>query len=200
MSIVTVLVTGFEPFHEFKTNPAQLVAERLHGQVIGGAQVVGLTLPVVFGEDTKRTFPALAELQPRLVLSLGLGAGAPCLHVERIAVNLRLCDSCDGVVPIVADGPAAYFATIDVDHVSQAILRRSVPAQARASAGDYLCNHLMYQTLHRAATHTLPLQAGFIHLPLATEQAVAEKRVNTPSLPLEAIVAGVSAAIEAALS
>lgn len=195
-----IFLTGFEPFDAFKSNPSQQVVEQLNDETIGGVRIVGLTLPVVFGEDTRRVLPLIDELNPALVLSLGLHAGRPCLDVERFAVNLRRSDAGDREVPIVDDGPAAYLSTLDVDRVGPAIARAGVPVQPHAYAGNYLCNHILYHTLHHAATQGRDYRAGFIHLPLSSEMAVAEGQMHRPSLPLDMIVAGVRAAIEEALT
>ena len=88
----TVLVTGFEPFADFRENPSRQVAEQLHGRTIGGASVESLILPVAFGQDTEKLFPVIEDRNPRLVLSLGLSPQATCLHIERIALNLRRGD------------------------------------------------------------------------------------------------------------
>ena len=194
------LITGFEPFGDFRENPAQQIAEQLHGQTIGDIDITSLILPVTYGRDTDILFPAIEELQPQLVLSLGLAARATCLQVERIALNLRNAEIADGQIPILADAPAAYFATIDVDSVASAICRQSIPAQPHVYAGTYLCNHVMYQALHLAATRGLSLRSGFIHLPLSHEQVIAGNALHMPSMPLQTMVDGVSAAIKAALS
>lgn len=197
-----VLLTGFEPFKGHKTNPSQQVAERLSGATVGGARVVGLTLPVVYGEDTAAIFAAITNHKPALVLSLGLAAGATCLEVERFAVNSRWIElGQEAQAPIITGGPAAYFATIDAERVAQAVRERTqVPARAHGDAGAYLCNHILYRTLHFAEMNSLPLKVGFIHLPLSSEQTVCENEPHRPSLPLESLVAGVRAAIEAALA
>ena len=193
-----VLLTGFEPFGEFKQNPSQQIVERLHGETIGGAQIVGLTLPVAFGEDSERVFAAIAASKPILVLSLGLAAGTPCIDVERFAVNLR--DGNGGSQQaIVADGTTALFATIDAERVAQAVREAGIPGRAHGYAGAYLCNHVLYQTLHYALQWDLSYKAGFLHLPLSSEQAIAENKLDKPSLPLETLTAGVRAAIEEAL-
>lgn len=196
-----VLLTGFEPFRNHKMNPSQQVAERLHGEIIGGARVVGLTLPVVYGEDTARVFAAITDIHPTLVLSLGLWAGAACLEVERFAVNSRLRElGQDAQEPILTDGPAAYFATVDAERIAQAIRERAqVPARAHGYAGAYLCNHILYQTLHFAETNALPLKAGFIHLPLSSEQIIGDNELHRPSLPLEIMATGIRTAIEEAI-
>ena len=196
----TILVTGFEPFGAFKTNPSQQIAERLDGETVGGARVVGLTLPVAFGQDTERTFAAIADHHPALVLSLGLYDGAACLEVERFAVNLKAEAGADAQTPIIADGFAALFATVDAERIARAVRAAGIACRAHGYAGAYLCNHIFYQTLHYAQQWDLSYQAGFIHLPLSSEQAIAEGRVHQPSLPLDTMLLGVRAALEAALA
>jgi len=192
----TVLLTGFEPFAGHPANPSQHIAERLNGETIGGAQVVSLILPVVFGADTERVFPAIEELNPAVVLSLGLSAARDCMDVELFGINQRMVAGSSDLIPIIVDGPAAYFATIDAGSVSTAMVEAaSIPVQRHGYAGSYLCNHILYQTLHYAQTRQLPLQAGFIHMPQATEFAAP----GAPSLPLESMITAVRAAIEATL-
>lgn len=191
----SVLVTGFGPFDEHTMNPTQSIAERLDGEVIAGARVTGLTLPVVFGEDTKLVFPAIAELDPSVVLSFGLQAGAAAMHIEMFAVNHRRIDDDHTLGPIVDGGPAAYFATIDVDRVGKSMGKRAgVPVIRHGYAGSYLCNHIFYQTLHHASTKGLPVKIGFIHVPFA-EEHIAD-RPDLFSLPLDRMVDAARVAVE----
>jgi pyroglutamyl-peptidase len=194
----TVILTGFQPFGEHLVNPSQQVAEQLDGHKIGRLEIKSYTLPVVYGEDIRILFPAVLDLRPKLVLCLGLEAGSPCLRVERLAVNLRM-DQGSRVEPIVPGGPAAYFASLDVDFVIQAIASRGIPCQPHIYAGDYLCNHVMYQALHFCATRHLPTKVGFIHLPLSMQQAVLEGCMDFPTLPLETMRMGIRTAIESSL-
>ena len=205
-----VLLTGFLPFGDSKTNPSQAIAECLHGETISGAQVVGLTLPVALGVDFERVAEAIEMHQPVLVLSLGLAAGTTCLDVERFALNLRVTEAGEPDAPLTpnlpqsvirAGGPEALFATIDAEQVAAAICKNAgVPARAHGYAGSYACNYVLYRTLLYAEGRTLTYKAGFVHLPLSSEQAIAENKVHVPSLPLNAMTAGIRAAIEAALA
>ena len=205
----TILLTGFAPFGGSKSNPAQLVAEGLHGAVIGGADVVALTLPVKMGADAEPVTAAIAAHQPALVLSLGLASGATCLEVERFAVNLKVTDADDPEKPlalnlpqsqIITDGMTALFSTLDTERVAAAIRGKAgVPARAHGFAGSYACNYVLYQTLHYAVQQGLSYKAGFIHLPLSSEQAIDENKLHLPSLPLSLMTAGVRAALEEAL-
>ena len=205
-----VLLTGFAPFGDSKTNPSQQIAERLHGETVGDAKVVGLTLPVRMGEDADRLTAAIADHGPTLVLSLGLAAGATCLDVERFAVNLRFAGEVDPSKPvapnlpqsvIIADGVCALAATVDAERIAAAIREKAgVPARAHGYAGAYACNHILYNALHYAMQWDMRYRAGFIHLPLSSEQVILENKMHLPSLPLDLMTAGVRAAIEEALS
>ncbi len=204
-----VLLTGFLPFGDSQMNPSQQIVEALDGETIGGACVTSLVLPVVFGQDTERVQAALAELNPDLVLSLGLAAGTSCLDVERFAVNLRVAEAWlpgQPLVPnrpqaaIVEGGPDAYFATMDIERIAAAIGERIfIPARAHGYAGAYLCNHVLYQTRRFMQTQGMTGRCGFIHLPLSCEQAVAENKVHLPSLPLSAMTQAIRIVIEEAL-
>jgi pyroglutamyl-peptidase len=197
--MATILLTGFEPFGGFQSNPSQIIAERLDGETVGGAQIIGLTLPVEFGRDTEPMFQAIAQHRPSLVLSLGLNAGATCLDVERFAVNSKKTEQIGREERIINDGFAALFATINVEQVAGAICAAGIPAQAHPYAGAYLCNHILYQTLHYAQKWNLRCRAGFIHLPLSCEQVMEAGMMSRPSLPLETMITGIRAAMEAAL-
>lgn len=204
-----VLLTGFLPFGGYQTNPSQQIAERLNGETIGGAQLIGVTLPVVMGEDADRLTAAIADHKPKIVLSLGLAAGATCLEVERFAVNLRVTDPGNPHNPmepnlpqsvIIADGVCGLSATLDAERLAAAIREKvGVPARAHGYAGAYACNHILYQALHYAMQWDLSYRAGFIHLLLSSEQAIVENKMHLPSLPLDMMTAGVRAAIEEAL-
>lgn len=208
-TMTRVLLSGFAPFGGSQSNPSHLIVERLHGEMVGGAQIIGLTLPVQMGEDAAQLMAAIAEHKPSLVLSLGLAAGTPCLDLERFAVNLRFTGEVnpDEPVPadlpqscVIADGFAALMATIDTERVARAIRAAGVPARAHGYAGAYACNHILYQTLHCAMQWNLAYRAGFIHLPLSSAQVIEENKLHLPSLPLDLMTAGVRAAIEEVLS
>ncbi len=179
-----VLITGFEPFGNRLTNPSQQIVEALHGETVAGVQIVALTLPVVYGEDTRRVFPALAGLNPIAMLSFGLDAGARGVHVEMFAVNHRLSDNPgSSLMPIDPNGPAAYFATIDTERVARAIRERAqTNANPHGYAGSYLCNHVFYQTMHHAAVNHLDCRVGFIHVPLTADEPDALTSPPSPSL------------------
>ena len=190
-----ILLTGFEPWAEWSSNPSGGVAESLDGTSIGGCEVVSAVLPVVHGADIDRVASLISEHEPVAVVCLGLHGSASALHVERVGINLKVIDGAD--YPIVEGGPDAYFSTLPTRDMVQRMEDVKVPARLTYSAGTFLCNHIMYSVLHLVAEDDLP--AGFIHVP-PTPELVAELGRSQSSMALETIrtgvVAGVTAVVE----
>lgn len=193
MSRFRLLITGFEPFGSADRNPSQMLTELLPGE-IHGFTLRSLTIPTVFGEAGEAILRAAEEFSPDVILCLGLAAGRDAMTPERIAVNIRDARIPDnrGFRPtgqrIVPEGPAAYFSTLPVEAMAQAIRDVQVPAAVSNSAGTYVCNDVLYTLLHRfAGTAT---RVGFLHVPQLPEQ-------GEPSLTLEQMRTGLIAAIGA---
>lgn len=134
-----------------------------------------------------------------MILSIGQAGGRRAVTPEVVGINLREASIPDNAgnqpqaEPVVANAPAAYFATVPVRDMVQHIKEKELPASLSYSAGAYVCNDVLYSLLHRyAGTQTL---CGFIHVPYLPEQVVGKE--NVPSLPLEKIVEALTAAIEA---
>ncbi|AEC52126.1 pyrrolidone-carboxylate peptidase [Pyrococcus sp. NA2] len=199
-----VLITGFEPFGGDDKNPTSEIAETLNGKKIGDAEVVSFVLPVSFKRAREKLIKILDEVKPDIAISLGLAPGRTHISVERVAINIidaRIPDN-DGEQPkdepIVEGGPVAYFATIPTREIVEEMKRNGIPAVLSYTAGTYLCNFVMYLTLHTSATKGYPKKAGFIHVPYTPDQ-VLEKR-NTPSMSLDLEIKGVEIAIKVAQS
>lgn len=187
-----LLITGFEPFGSGDRNPSAMAMERLPEQV-GNYKLCKLLLPTVFGEAPRMLLEKAAEIRPDMIISVGQAGGRDAVTPERIAVNIRDARIADngGNQPrgefVAPDGPAAYFSTLPVEAMAQAIRDGGIPAIVSNSAGAFVCNDVMYSALH--AYVGTPVRAGFIHVPYIPEQ-------GNPSLPLEKIVAALVAAIE----
>ena len=196
-----VLLTGFNPFGGDRINPSWRIAQALHGRLLDGHRVVAEQLPTVFGSALVALDAALARHRPTLVICLGLASGRGALSVERIAINVddaRIADNAGAQpidIPIVPGGPAAYFSTLPIKAMRDAILAAGVPGEISQTAGTFVCNHVFYGLMHRLAT--VPAlqgaRGGFIHVPMLPEQ-------GAPSLPLADMVEGLRAGIRAALA
>lgn len=196
--MATILVTAFEPFGGEDRNPA-LDAMRALPETIAGTHIATRVVPTEFNRSIRVVTEAIEKTQPVAVLAIGQAGGRAAVTPERVAINLddaRIPDNA-GVQPldqpIVAAGPAAYFSTLPVKAMVQAIRAAGVPAELSHTAGTYVCNHLLYGILHHLRdSHT---RGGFVHVPYASEQVAG--CADTPSLPLDSIVTALTAAIEA---
>jgi pyroglutamyl-peptidase len=183
----TLLVTGFEPFAGQAANPAEEVAKALDGRAIGDAVVRSAILPVHHAEAGPRVARLVQETDPRAIVHLGLAAGRARLALERVAVNVMDFDTPDNAgfcargEPCVPGGPAAYFATLPLGAILDALVAEGIPAYVSNTAGTYLCNQTLYGTLHLLASGHRAVPTGFIHLPLSPAM-VAASGLEQPSM------------------
>jgi pyroglutamyl-peptidase len=183
------LVTGFSPFGGDAINPSYEAARRLPARV-GTMQVVTAELPTSFARAARKLRALIVREQPEIVLCVGLAAERGAISVERVAINLcdaRIADN-DGVrplgKPVVAHAPAAYFSTLPVTPIVNALTRAGLPAELSLSAGAFVCNHVFYRLMHSVAQDKRAgsiKRAGFVHvpaLPLVNPQAALDDLVR----------------------
>lgn len=186
-----LLITGFDPFDGQSVNPAQEVLRCLPDR-IGDFVLCKLEVPTVFGLAGQTVLAAADRWQPDVILCLGVAAGRKDVTPERIAVNIRDARICDnaGCCPhgewVDPKGPAAYFATVPVEAMAQAIQAANLPASVSNSAGTFVCNDLMYTLLHHF--HGSATKVGFIHVPALPGQ-------HENCLPLADTIRAITAAI-----
>jgi pyroglutamyl-peptidase len=213
------LVTGFEPYGGRGRNPAAEIAARLDGSEIAGVRVVGRSLPVAFAALDGAVAATLAEVDPAVVIGLGLCPGEPVIRLERVAINLADFDipDNDGAVlvdrPLDVAGAAGRFATLPLRRVQEALLQAGIPSRLSNSAGTYLCNKALYGFLGAIEASGKAVPCGFIHLPYVPEQVagmIAEaqadrsiersRRTDVPSMDLERMVEAVRIALAVSLA
>ncbi|MGB3230908.1 MAG: pyrrolidone-carboxylate peptidase, partial [Mycobacterium sp.] len=78
-----VLVTGFGPYADTPTDPAQLAAEAVDGEGVAGASVVARIVPGAYFESVAATVQAVDEVGPELLIMLGEFGGRSMITVER---------------------------------------------------------------------------------------------------------------------
>lgn len=199
-----VLITGFDPFGGESVNPA-FEAVKLLPDVIADAEVIKLEIPTVFSKSGPAVEAGIKEHNPDVVINVGQAGGRSCVTPEMIGINLaeaRIPDN-DGEQPLdeplQADGPAAYFTTLPIKAMVQNVRDHGIPCHVSYTAGTYVCNCVMYNVLHMAATKYPHIRAGFIHVPFAAEQVV-NKPNGTPSMALTDIAKALEYIIEAAVT
>ena len=191
-----LLITAFEPFGGEAVNAAEKAVSALPEQ-IGSWQMIKRIVPTAFFAAGDAVITAIEQTQPDVVLCIGQAAGRRAVTPERLAVNCmdaRIPDNTGFQPeerPIVPDGPAAYFSTLPVKKLAEAICAADLPGEVSNSAGLFVCNALYYHVLHFAAQCRPQLRACFLHVPAMPEQ-MAE---GQPSLTAEESARALKAAI-----
>lgn len=169
-----VLVTGFGPFGGHEVNPAQIIAENLSGQMINGATIVGIIVPVNYTTSVEVVTQAIEDYNPVLVVSLGLAAGYPRIFIEKVGLNLRRFGnhSCKWLNfrRLDPNGPWFRISPFPTYSIVKNIRRAGIPAQSSLYAGIYQCNALLYGVLGYIKENDLQIKSGFIHVPLLSSQ------------------------------
>ena len=191
-----LLITGFDPFGGESINPAWEAVQSLPEE-IGPWRLHKMQLPTVFGKAARMVIEEAEKLHPGAILAIGQAGGRKGITPEQIAINWRCANIPDNEgnapvdLPVIAHGPAAYFASLPVRSLMEAIKAEGIPASVSYSAGAFVCNDLFYSLLHHFRDQKLPID--FIHVPYLPQQAGE----NIPCLPLSDIVRGLTAAIHA---
>jgi pyroglutamyl-peptidase len=173
-----ILVTGFCRFLDFKKNPTEELMKRLAAspQRFPGAELKTLVLPVDYAPSEELFLEAFQEFKPQAVIFFGLNYKIDKLDLERLAVNIDDTPKPDnqGIIrqgqKIDPEGPAAYWSTLPLQEMSQALEQATIPVSFSNHAGAYLCNHLFYFGLHTARQQGHKIPVGFIHVPPYPEQ------------------------------
>lgn len=195
-----ILVTGFDPFGGEAVNPALETVKRLP-EKIGKAEIIRLEIPTVWQKSLRTIERAIEKYDPDVILSVGQAGGRADITVERVGINVddyRIPDNEGNQItdePVVPGGPAAYFVTVPIKAMVAKMRERGIPASVSNTAGTFVCNHVTYGVCHLLATKYPGKRSGFLHIPYLPEQAAGREML--PSMPLERMVEGVTAAIEA---
>ena len=194
-----VLVTGFAPFGGEPVNPSWQAVSLLGAR---RDDIAAVELPCEFAASLPALRAAVEEHRPSLVVCVGQAGGRLDITPERVAVNLidaRIPDNAGEQpvdVPVVPDGPAAYFTTLPVKACVAAIRAAGVPASVSHTAGTYVCNQVFYGLMHLLST--LPdVRGGFVHVPYSPEQVAASGKA-APSLGVDRIADALEALVDTA--
>ena len=188
-----LLITGFEAFGGEVINPSWEAVLRLPSEVAGYA-LTKLLIPVTFGEAAAKVIATAEELAPEVILCIGQAGGRDAITPELVGINLRHGSIPDnnGYMPedkpITEGGNTAYFSTLPVRKMAEAIKAVGVPSEVSYSAGAFVCNDVIYTLLeHYRETK---VRVGFIHVPYSPEQK------KEPSMDVSLMVKALTAAIE----
>lgn len=192
-----ILVTGFEPFGSDAENPTLLAVNALP-ETLAGARILKRILPVSFQAAQRMVRAAVAQEGVDAAVLTGLAGGRAKISLERVAINVqdaRMPDNdgdCPVDLPIRAEGPAAYFATLPLRCIQAGLQDAGIPVEISNSAGTYVCNLAMYCALDEIAL-----------LACARGQALSMCHIcpnkpahGAPGMPLEETVRALTTALE----
>lgn len=170
---LTVLLTGFGPFPGMPENvSARLVADvgararlafkphRFHVSI----------LPTEWNAAPQRVIALIERLRPAIALHFGVAKEAEGFRIETRGLNqCRMAIDAAGRMPsgaeLISGAPAAYEAGLPLEKIVTRLQDMQLPISKSNDAGGYLCNSVLYHSLHAAPHADTPLSAGFIHMP-----------------------------------
>ena len=193
----SLLLTAFDPFAHYTMNPSWEVGTRLY---------LKLSITIIFISCACLTSLALRRaccsrkherVQPDVILMTGMNSGTTKYRYQSCGIKHQGCASSRIIwdckpwnEPILADAPAAYFATIPVHEIVRSLRAQKLPVQLEFASGGYVCNEIFYRAAHAYAGTTT--KVGFVHVPLLPEMVFDERLAR----PLEETSAILKAIIE----
>jgi len=198
MMFKKVLLTGFEPFGGASFNPSGAVVQEIAEHGIDGIEIVTAILPVEFKRSAVILVDLISSHKPDVVISLGQAEGRDFIGLEQVAINLadgRIADNVGVKLvnqPINVSAVDGYFSTLPIRAIVDAISALGISAKVSYSAGTFICNEIFFTAQSFLQDSTVI--SGFIHLPLATNQAAEFPGLLT--MPIEDQVAAIRAAIK----
>ena len=166
-----LLITSFEPFGG-ETENASMLAVHALPDTVGPWRLHKAVLPVEFGTAGDRAVALAEEIGAEVVVCVGQAAGRNAVTPELVALNLQQARIPDNAgrspqyEPVVFGAREAYFSTLPVAAMADAIGENGIPSVLSLSAGLYVCNDLYYRVLHHF--HNTGVRAAFIHVPAAS--------------------------------
>lgn len=189
-----ILLTGFEPFLGRSVNPSWEAVRELDGEVIGGAWVRAVRVPVLYGGSVRAIVDELAREPVDALIIGGLAYGRASVNVEALAHGVGDVPwSADNAGAVLANersdgdasGPDALLATAPVRAITGALNQAGIPAVVSWDGGAYVSNATLYGALRHAREQMPGLRATYLHVPALPEMTTG---TSTPAMPLTTIV------------
>ncbi len=192
MSGAEVLITGFGPFPGVAWNPSGWLVQtlaRAHERRVAAA-----VLPVSWTGAWAALEPLLEAAQPRQVILFGVSREAQGIHLEQRAYNERAPHpDADGAAPdnlrLLPSHAESLDATLPLASIASTVASAGIRVKLSSDPGRYLCNALLFRTLHWA--QGTPTRVGFVHIPQIAETG--------PLTPAQALT-GARLIVETAIS
>jgi len=165
------ILTGFEPFGNYRSNPTQDLALRYHGKKIGDIEVVGLVLPALYYEAFDELCSKIDEVNPDIILSTGLASRARKFRLELVGMNRM-----DGKYPdakgrdpegqqTIPGGKDHYEVNSNPNSLADVLNENGFPAELSVDAEDFICESLIYLTSGYIRENGIMVRNAFLHTP-----------------------------------
>ncbi len=192
---VRVLLTGFKPYRKITLNTSETVVTALRKDDLAGLDLHTAVLPVSFKQAPRKIISLIEDVRSDIIIMLGIASKTTSLRIEKAAMNVHDRSGRNKDIPIVPEGPAAFFTNWPVKRLLTALKRAKIPASLSYHAGTYVCNYTFYSVARHLTTTNQDTLFGFVHLPCLPEEAVNLGAKNHGSMSLELAVKGVEVII-----
>jgi len=186
------LITGFGPFEGVPQNPTEGIARHFEAEPsYRGIEVDSKVFDVTM--DAIKVLPSMLGNRYTAVVHFGVNTFVDCINLERVAINVddfRLPDNKGAQPvdrPIRKDGHNAYFSMLPLREILARAEGAKIPVKISNTAGTYLCNHLMYESLYNVKKRRLRTLSGFIHVP-PVDKVDAEKQLEVAKIVLDVLI------------
>jgi len=138
---------------------------------VAGVEIRTAVLSVDVEAVQSELAPLYAE-RPSIALHLGVAARRKQVSLESRAANWVAFDTPDNAGhmeagrPIYDGAPEQLNSRLPVESIETRLANRGIPSNVSRSAGRFICNFVMFDSLHRLPTS---VPSGFIHVPADEE-------------------------------
>lgn len=182
---MNVIITGFEPFADIRSNPSETVVASLpkrqsksarskNGRESKEISITTAILPVCCSDARKALKPLLKQRSRSRspMIMLGVASGRKSISLERFALNIQDYSVADNGGhtrvgrKIAKRGPDAIATSVNILTLSKTLRRRGFKVEVSNHAGTFLCNEVYYRALNSSRKSRRPTDVLFVHLPL----------------------------------
>jgi pyroglutamyl-peptidase len=169
-----VILTGFEPFGEYKHNPTQESAKYFNMKVVSDVKVIGLSLPCTYYGAFNTLARVMEYEQPDAIISTGLSSSVRGIRIEtafRNIMNGKYPDASGSTpngTPISSkqDSPEFLVANTNHSYLVSLLKADNIPVELSVDAEGFICNSLGYLTTQKIMEDLFPsVKNMFIHIP-----------------------------------
>jgi len=184
-----VILTGFEPFGDYKFNPTQESALFFNSLgEISGIKVIGIVLPCTYFGAFQFLCKVINQEKPNAIISTGLASSVKGVRIETTfhnVMNGKYPDA-NGMKPDslpIWNKPRAkdfLIATANNIYLANVLQQNEIPVELSINADAFICNSLGYLISKKILKDSSwsPVKNMFIHVPWTDDY---KNRINLES-------------------